>query len=521
MTDIERRLRDLGERVRDEQGPSAIPPNTIRAAKRRRVGTALTGLVTVAAIIFGATFAAGAFSPERAQIGPAQETSEVLIEYLRSGGFEDSDARLTVDRDGDSVLHYTERTVGLTVEGTLSQAELADVESVIAAIDWPAIDGSHDPAAGVGVADGYEYEIRYLDFSVTTVSGAEPREIKPMIELLDAFIAKERTDLERSERPNCGPPVDFEPTYVPEGWPKDLQRGPGAGGRGYPGLVGHYGEVEIGYYDLAIGAPLAQSNKRAIEVLGRRATSGTIHEGLSVEFEHAGCDYSLIAYVFDRSELERFAESLRLEERGEGSASRENFAAVWPEDNYPDASRACRAAMEGGAANNVRYDPESVALEFGALVLGWEEPGVAEVDNLDAYDYDGVVLELQRDPFGGDQSPVVRVWTFEVQPDCWSIYTVQRMPGDQPKQDGSMRVRGRGVTAGFDMTGTSSATFEVGHGGEVTRYEWAQGEEMPLVFVLTYEPHGPGHYLVLLRDSSGAVFSAFGSPLPEGDFAAG
>ncbi|MEA2517646.1 MAG: hypothetical protein QOG16_1484 [Actinomycetota bacterium] len=70
------------------------------------------------------------------------------------------------------------------------------------------------------------------------------------------------------------------------------------------------------------------------------------------------------------------------------------------------------------------------------------------------------------------------------------------------------------------MTAKTSAIFEVGYTGQTTRYVW-EGGSTGAAFTLDFEPSGTGHFLVLLRDPNGEVFSAFGSALPEGNFAAG
>jgi hypothetical protein len=515
MTDIERRLRDLGERMREEQGSSALKPNMIRAAKRRRLATALGATLTVVALVSGVTYAASSLTDKPEEIGPANEKSESLIDYQRTGGFEGSDTRLTISPEGHSVLHRTQGTGGSMIEGELSELELRDLRDVIAAIAWPAIHGRHAPAPGVGVMDGYEYEIRHEDYVVTMISGAEPRELKPLIEFLDAVIEIQWALHEPSEPSRCGPPVGFEPTYLPEGWSRDLQRGTGAGGQSYPGLVGHYGETGIGYYDLVSQfRPFAQSNKREIRVLGGKATLGDIHEGFSVEFKHDGCTFFLIAYVFDRSELERFAEGLRLKKRSDGSGAPGDDATIWPEDTSEHSAEACTSAAH--KTDTWRADPESTVLEFGALVLGWDEPVLTK---LEEKGNQGSAYELRPEP--SSRAGVIVSAVLIDQGWCWGIGSVSRLPQDQPQEDGSMSVRERDVYMGFDKGEATTALFQVGYGGQKTSHVWRAGDAEAVEFRLDFEPRGTGHFLVLLRDENGEVFSAFGSPLPEGDFAAG
>jgi hypothetical protein len=487
-----------------------------------------TGLLTLAALVFGATFAAGAFSSDRARLGPAQEKSDVLIDYRRTGGYAGEFTRLVVRTDGSAILG-TGPDDGPVSEKrfVLPQAGLEQLKDAVADIDWLSAAGSYDLPAGVGVADGFMYELEHDGHVVSGVSGAEPPDVAVLIQVLDALLDAVPTD-EVQDGAECGPPVDFEPTYLPDGWSKDLQRGSGDG-QDFPGLVGHYGSGshrQAGYFDMFAGhSPLAQSNRQRMDILGRPATSGDIHEGYSVEFEYEGCTYVLIAYVFERSELERFAEGLRPsgdnDRRSEDRAA--DFAAIWPEDTYEHAAEECTS--EAHKEDSWRADPESIALEFGALVLGWEEPSVMEVDDPEAYNYDGVVLDVRRDPPDGGHGPVsalVRVWTFESAPDCWSIGSVSRVPDNEPTGV-SVSVDGRVVQIGFDTLDAAGGSVEVGYGGRDQMKRWVEAEatERPVTFELGFDPATTGHFLILFEDQEGQVFSASGGPLAAGDFAAG
>lgn len=501
MKEIERRLRDLAERVREEQGPSAMPPNTMRAAKRRRLVTVLTGLLTVAALVSGVAYGAGIFDRTSRAIPPAREGTQETIELYAV--FDDRrSAEIGLDEAAGTVCYML--------------SDFDDVDIVF--IEIIAADGGQValPTRSLGFGEevpthGWDV-CRFLSDSkdVRAVS-ASPAEYQLSIQDGDgaSWLATLSTEV---EAPACRPPVDFEPTYLPEGWSRDLQRGTGGGGQAYPGLLGHYGEVEIGYYDLVIGAPFAQSNKSDIRVLGRRATSGDIHEGFSVEFNHDGCNYSLIAHVFDRSDLERFAEGLRFKERGEDPPSRQSFGAIWPEDSEERAGEECTSVQH--VDGHWRSDAIRTAERFATDVLGWEE-ALATQSKREG----GFSVYVGNGPISSD-TPTVVVYVDELFGGCWSVISVSRLPEEQPKHDGSMLVRGRDVQMGFDLGDAVSATFEVGYGGQKTTYTW-EGGQTGVEFRLDFEPRGTGHFLVLLRDENGEVFSAFGSPLPEGDFAAG
>ena len=395
MNDIERRLRDLGERVREEQESSPLRERSLRAAKRRRLGTALTGTVTVVALAFGATFAAGAFTSETSKIGPAQHRSEP-----------------------------------------------------------------------------------------------------------------------------CGPPVDFKPTYLPEGWVEDLQ--PASGGGAAWEIVGHYGneappstteKAAAGFAELFAGeSPYPLERGEEIRVLDEAARFGPIHEGFSVEFTQHGCDYALLGFGIPGEELRRFAKGLRLPGTylpAEPSDA-EGFAAIWPEDSEERAGEECTSIQH--VDGHWRSDGIRTAERFATEVLGWET-----AQAMQSKPERGLSVYVGNGPISID-TPMVIVHVNELFGGCWSVVSVA--PDEEPEDDGSMTVRGRDVRMGFDLGDAASAIFEVGYAGQTTRYVW-EGDNSAVSFTLDFEPRGTGHFLVLLVDGNGDVFSAFGSPLPEGDFSAG
>jgi hypothetical protein len=422
MTDVERELRKLGERARDEKASKpSLGTSALRRIRLRRFGMATSGLVLVAVLGVGGTFAAGAFETDERNIGPAQPSP------VSSPSADDGD-----------------------------------------------------------VDDPY-----------------------------------------RCRRPT------FKPSYLPDGWSEELRPHRGSGLEA-PGVVGHWGTsgppTRERYVDLLMGkSPYQQFSRTSMRVLGGDAIFGAVSQGYTVEFSHAGCDYVLHSYRLGNWEFRRFAERLessRTDDPDEEVAS-EDFSALWPEDTYEDAEEACEQAerenedSEAGVEDVVsfRNDPQSVALEFGYQVLGWQEPSIAD----GPYPAEPKTnYELRReDASSGEIPAAVVIHSVEVLPGCWSVESVSRMPKDQPKDDGSMSVTGRDVQMGFDKEGAISAVFEVGYGGEKTTHVWRKGDPELVAFVLDFEPRGEGHFLVLLRDADGQVFSAFGSALPEGDFAAG
>lgn len=276
----------------------------------------------------------------------------------------------------------------------------------------------------------------------------------------------------------------FEPSFVPDNWSYELQTGEGGGGAPYPGLIGHYGVpgaagtirgAKPGFIDLITGVPgYLQGNSLPVEVLGEKASLGDIHEGYSVEFTHRSCAYVLMAFGIDRNALRDFAEGL---------VSRSDHArefAMWPEDSQARAVEKCKGSFQK-RSEAWRRNAQSTALAFANQVLGWPEAAITERD-VDRY---GQSLRISRYA-GQDQGP----GRYEVR-----VFAVE-----------------------FDPLGAASAIVEVGYGGRNKSYTWPDGSED---IDFGSKPETSGHFLVLLLDESGIVFSARGGALPGGDFAAG
>jgi hypothetical protein len=534
MTDIERRLRDLGTNLRGAKGATVFPNEVRRSVKRRRRITLLTSALTVAALVAGGSYAITSLDFGRKTLAPAQT----------QGTPGPSMGYFTGEIDGDPVALIVDGEIGFAC---LSVADTAVAPNEVVSADV-VLETSGDVILGmVPSPDAVTLDEYPGFFCIGDVAEDLVRSLtgstEPVALSLDAgrsvhLITLELADSsELPDRDRCTDPtlIPFEPTYVPEGWSAEIQPGSAAGSE-VELVVGHYGPAgDPGFEKMAGGfldviARLAtfepEPGGESLRVLGYEASliGPNANGGYSVRFGYKDCVYTLGGNA-ERSTIKRFAEGLRLSDDPQASESdEENFAAIWPEDNYADAKEACAAAAQvdvGGGVVSIRTDAESVALEFGFEVLGWEEPGVAVSDI--NFNYKGRVLELRRDSFHGGhgpRGPAVLVFADEVFPGCWSVGSVSRMPEEQPEQDGSMTVRGREVSMGFaDFEDAVTAELEIGYSGETTRHVW-KGEEIA-EFQLDFDPHGTGHFLVLLLNSDGDVFSAFGSPLPEGDFAAG
>ncbi|MGH2756877.1 MAG: hypothetical protein ACRDI3_03725 [Actinomycetota bacterium] len=326
--------------------------------------------------------------------------------------------------------------------------------------------------------------------------------------------------------PRCGPPVDFKPTYVPDGWVETLQPGSG-GGAEWRGMVGHFGnaapagtveKADGGFADLIAGEspyPLFEGQK--IRVLDEAARFGPIHEGYSVEFTQHGCNYILLGYGIRGDELRRFAEELRLPGTYVPAepADDDYFGALWPEDTAEEAKDAC--AKQAGDPN-LRGNPMATAIGFAKEVLDWT---LAELITRET-GHGGQSIEIRRSRADNPREPdgtALLVLVSEVFPDCWSVFSVSRLSDDRPANL-SISVRGPDVEIGFDDLGADSIYFEIGHG----YYTNSSDPEPPdgrITALLNYPRGDTGHYLLLFKDENEEVFSAAGGPLPAGDFSAG
>lgn len=522
MTDHERIERELHEAAAEVRVGTAISSEVRRRIRARRFSTvAVASLVTISVIAAG-TLAARSLSnsplpPAGGDLYSADVPAEVWV--VGEDGLAAPALNLAWDRDSE-----TGQT--LACVGSLPR-ETSRVELVH--------DGSGDVLSWGGnfVArdDSVAVCAYNLEAEVLVRIANNPTEYRLIIdrELEVRLLRTESVPTSEPTVAKCEPgAIGFEPGYLPRGWVPELQEGAALGKDPFGNIIGHYSadgppgghkKIDAGFVDLVASGfrfppprDIEPASESDLVVLGEPAEFD--EENGAIEFGFDGCAYALVGAGVGREELVPFAEGLRPKAEGEGEQqSDENFAAIWPEDTYERASEACTSAAH--KADSWRRDPERTALRFGALVLGWDEPVLTESEEKYNQRY---VYELR--PQSSSRAGVI---VFPVLIDegwCWSIGSVSRLPKDQPEDDGSMSVRGRDVSMGFDLQGASSATFEVGYGGQITRYEWTGGDT-GVEFTLDFEPRGTGHFLVLLRDENGEVFSAFGSPLPTGDFAAG
>jgi hypothetical protein len=254
-------------------------------------------------------------------------------------------------------------------------------------------------------------------------------------------------------------------------------------------------------------------------VLGEPARLAAIHEGFDVTFGYRGCDYVLVAYGLDRVEVRRFAESLKdtagptFTQLTPSPSVAPFTGAIWPEDTYAAAAAACTARPDWRSSSG------TIALAFASQVLGWT--GRAHTERMVVRDSKNEVV-MRQEGVAADARVrgIVHVYTTEPVAGCWSVKSVSRPPDRRPTGV-SVAIRGRTAEIGFASFGAASAAVEVGYGGRNRRTTWRPSDGGPATFDLDFDPDTRGHFLVLLKDARGRVFSASGGPLPAGDFVAG
>ena len=179
--------------------------------------------------------------------------------------------------------------------------------------------------------------------------------------------------------------------------------------------------------------------------------------------------------------------------------------AIWPEDT-PEAAARAAVGLESGA-DPWRVDAVTTAAEFARQKLEWPQPATGAVRD---EGYGSFAVEVAREKGG----PSVSIRLAKLIADrWWSVTYVQ----GSPPEDYSTTVRGARIELGFDDEGAASMDVEVRYGDRgLSKTLTAAG----LTANLGFAPATTGHFLILYRDGTGQVFSAFGSTLPAGRFAA-
>jgi hypothetical protein len=335
---------------------------------------------------------------------------------------------------------------------------------------------------------------------VAGAGGTDRRTLPPAHERVEQRPAPDHAD-------ECALP--FAATYVPPGFRARPKEAPGGGTASRPGVVAHFAGRPGRVIDVFVGERAFVPTERIrIEVLGRHAVLGAVHEGYSVDFRTERCDYQLVGYGVTREELRDFAEGLVAVTPPAGTY----FGAVWPEDTVREARRGC--------AGDGRGEPITVATDFASEELRWDDV-LWEVEERKRGDAT-VTLRPQGERLTDPRTdPGVRVWMENVLPGCWSVVSVS--PLAQRRLDSlSVGVNGREANIVFERYGATTASVEFGYGTHRTLTHWHResGEEITRLHVNGVS-RSTGHFLVLLRDEDGDPFAAIGRPMPPGDFAAG
>lgn len=121
------------------------------------------------------------------RIGPA---GQVWLEYERSGGFAGFQDRLTIYADGRAVLNRK----GLVTTFQLTPQEMERIKGQFTTANFMGLNENYLPADVC--CDRFTYVIRYADpaggkpHSVTTMDGAVPPELAPILEALNNLVSQ-------------------------------------------------------------------------------------------------------------------------------------------------------------------------------------------------------------------------------------------------------------------------------------------------------------------------------------------
>ena len=145
-----------------------------------------------------AALAAGCGTDDATSTTEPPSGDELLVEYIRGGGFAPSLQKLTVEADGDAVLESGyEPDPPVRQELELTAGELGELSAAVAAADLEAV----EPGDGI-CADCFDYEIRteqaeveLTDADLNEGSDAVvPNEVLELMDQLSAIVEANAKD---------------------------------------------------------------------------------------------------------------------------------------------------------------------------------------------------------------------------------------------------------------------------------------------------------------------------------------
>jgi hypothetical protein len=115
--------------------------------------------------------------------GPVS-TTDILVDYHRTGGIAGFDDRITVSSAG---LATRTARGGPPETFQVAASDLHALEQALAAADFPSLPAKSLPR--VPVADGFSYEITHLGKTAVTADGAVPAGLTELITVLDRLLS--------------------------------------------------------------------------------------------------------------------------------------------------------------------------------------------------------------------------------------------------------------------------------------------------------------------------------------------
>ncbi|HEX2240932.1 MAG TPA: YncE family protein, partial [Actinomycetota bacterium] len=192
---------------------------------------------------------------------------------------------------------------------------------------------------------------------------------------------------------------------------------------------------------------------------------------------------------------------------------------MWPE--LTDEQRAQAAERLRAGEDAWRGSAAETALQFTREVIGWVDPRLnAKGTPMRRYSGGSVgVVVFKR---VGGASPSAEVVLTKCIDEKWWCVTGVGDPQRRGRSYLSVSIRGRNVQLAFPDQRAARVVLEMGYGDvPIITEEMDQAPFSPVEFQLPGRPGESGFLMLRWFDARGRVFSAQGTTLPAGDFAAG